>query len=154
MWFFIWKMRPELGYWSIIIIATEKIKTGLGTTHCHWRQTIVFFNRNILHSGAAWSHLQCLANLQTRTCSSTFQPLLHCHYAAIYLLLGRDEGTCNISVLYSVELMTIHHRSSHLHSWDCADNLHFICTCNFQTLNRFRKFQLCIFGIHFLQIYF
>ena len=91
-------------------IATEKMETGLGTTHCLLETNYCVFNYNILHSRVARSHLQCVRNLQTHTCS-TFQPLLYRHYAAVCLLLGRDEGTCKISVLYSVELMTIHCRS-------------------------------------------
>jgi len=49
-------MTPELEVDLHHNIATEEMETSVETTY--WRETILFFNCNILHSGAAQSHLQ------------------------------------------------------------------------------------------------
>ena len=100
---------------------------------------------NILHSGAALSHLQRLDNLQAqieRTCCLTFQPLLHRRNAAIIRFVRcflAGEGWGNLQSFCSMFCGTdnICHQSSRLHAWDPADHLHFIDPCNFWALDLF-----------------
>ena len=117
------------------------------------------FNYNFLYSRGAQSHLD---NLKTHTCCSTFQPLLHHGNAAIIefvcsLLAGHGQGNLQGFCHIFCGTDDIHRRSSRLHSWDRADHQTLLARVifrHFTDLGAFGKFQLFIFGIHFLQIYF
>ena len=109
--------------------------TNLGFVQ-HWNMV-----RNIFILGLlVYTHLRRLDALQSRieqTCSFTFQPLSHRRGATIvglvcHLLAGESHGNL---LNYCPQFCgnQTHHRSHRFHSWDPAEHLRLVDSCNFKT---------------------
>ena len=106
---------------------------------------------------AAQSHLQCLDNLQTQTCCSTFQPSLHCCIGAIiefvcHLLAG--EGQRNLHDFCPIFCGTDSQVWPPLFLGSSGPFTLYLPMWFADALGSFGKFQLFVFGLHLLLIYF
>ena len=88
------KQRTSLLY----LCRSTYTSRDLCLIHKSWICPILEFG-NVLFTGAASSHLQCLQNRIKRTCCSTFQSFSYRHSAAIIDLVFRlldGEGRGNL----------------------------------------------------------